>query len=74
VWINNVAQTLAHLLSFLVVDKAMREDGLRQRNVGGHEETRPDDSVKPQHVFPDNVNVRWPKVVQVSNGSIFVDA
>ena len=72
--VDNVAKRLAHLLAVLVVDEAVAVHRLRKRNPSRHKHGRPDDSVKPEDVLPDDVAVGWPEIFSLSVGACCLEA
>ena len=62
--INDIADTLGHFLSFLVIDETMRKYCLGERNPSGHEQTRPNDGMEPQNILSNNVNAGGPEFGQ----------
>jgi hypothetical protein len=72
--IHYIANGFGHFLAFLVIDKAMGKDRFGERNLGRHEQTRPNDGMEPQNVFSDNVHVGRPKLLQVGDAAIGIDS
>mmetsp|Transcript_52886 Transcript_52886/g.129139 ORF Transcript_52886/g.129139 Transcript_52886/m.129139 type:complete len:325 (+) Transcript_52886:1186-2160(+) len=68
--INDVAEGLAHLLSLLVVDEPVAVDRRGQLHAARHEHARPDDTVKPDDVLANQVNVARPRLAVGAIGPI----
>jgi hypothetical protein len=59
---HDVPARLAHLVVFKQ-QPAVREDALRQRIAGGHQERRPEDRVEADDLLADQVKIGRPQIV-----------